>query len=93
MRSFVTSLVAKDEIGLLYSVIGFFGSLGVLICTPLGAAALSWGLKKGGLFVGTPFFIAFILYFISSIFTWIIYVPEKISGDWDEDEEISQPDD
>jgi len=81
IKSFIVSLATPDELGLLYTITAFFGSIGVLVSTPLFAFTLSWGIQKGGLWAGTPFLIATILYCISAVFTWMLYVPADAEDD------------
>ena len=76
-------MATPDELGLLYTATAFFSSVGVLISTPLFALTLSWGISKGGVLAGSPFLIATLLYCISAVFTWLLYVPDDVDDDED----------
>ena len=62
LRSFLTSLVPRDEMALLFTMIGVFESVGALVGSPLLALAFSTGIRKGGVMTGLPFFCAAIIY-------------------------------
>jgi len=85
IRSFVTSLVEKDEIGLLYTVIGMIDSIGTLVATPLVTIAFSFGVRTGGLLMGLPFFVVGALYMFSGVMTWCLKAT-KIDEDEEEEE-------
>jgi len=74
IRSFVTSLVEKDEVVLLYTVIGMIDSVGTLVATPLVTVAFAFGVRRGGLLMGLPFFIIGGLYLFSGVMTWRLEV-------------------
>ena len=81
IRSFVTSLVEKDEIGLLYSVIGMIDSVGTLVATPLVTIAFSFGVRRGGLLMGLPFFVVGALFAICGVVTWSLGVGKEEKED------------
>lgn len=81
MRSFVTSLVPKNETALLYTMISIFTSLGTLIGTPLVGLIFSAGIRKGGAAIGLPFFVGSALYFISGLAVWFLSVPVKTTDE------------
>lgn len=87
LRTFITALVTADEVGLLYTLVAFAGTVGTLIALPAFSGALYWGIGKGGVFVGTLFFIAFLLYLTSGIITWSLYLPSSSISDDIEDQE------
>jgi MFS-type transporter involved in bile tolerance (Atg22 family) len=70
MRSYLTSLVAKDEVAFLYSLIAVFEGVGTLLSTPLLAKTLAKGIQLGGRWIGLPFFVVSILYSLSGLITW-----------------------
>ncbi|RDI82394.1 hypothetical protein Vi05172_g7742 [Venturia inaequalis] len=72
MRSFMTSLVPQHEIGLLYTVMAIFDSIGALTATPLLAYSFSYGISKGGMLIGLPFFIVAGMYCISGVSVWCL---------------------
>lgn len=63
-------LVSKHEIGLLYTIMAILDSIGALASTPLLAYSFSYGLSKGGLLIGLPFFIVATMYCISGVSAW-----------------------
>jgi len=61
-RSFLTSLVPKQETALLYSLFSISAALGSLRGAPLLALAISFGIRFGDWLVGLPLFLgAFVL--------------------------------
>jgi MFS-type transporter involved in bile tolerance (Atg22 family) len=88
IRSFVTSLVEKDEVGLLYTVIGMIDSIGTLIATPLVTVAFAFGVRRGGLLMGLPFFIVGGLYLFSGIMTWRLEVGKGDKEDLEEERSL-----
>ncbi|KAF2431681.1 MFS general substrate transporter [Tothia fuscella] len=81
LRSFMTSMVAKDEITLLYTLMTVFGSLGALIGAPLMALTFAKAINLGGFWLGLPFFIASAMFAISGISLWSITCPPKPTED------------
>lgn len=68
----MTSLVPKNEIGLLYTIMVIFDSIGALTATPLLAYSFSYGISKGGMLIGLPFFIVAVMYCISGVSVWCL---------------------
>jgi len=66
----MTSLVPRNEIGLLYTIMAMIDSIGALSATPLLAYSFAYGLSKGGMLIGLPFFIVAGMYCISGISVW-----------------------
>ncbi|QDS76647.1 hypothetical protein FKW77_008143 [Venturia effusa] len=85
MRSFMTTLVPKHEIGLLYTIMAIFDSIGALTATPLLAYSFSYGISKGGMLIGLPFFIVAIIYCISGVSVWTLKAREEDQTDGSED--------
>lgn len=81
MKSFVTSLVPKEEVALLYMLISVFACIGEMVGTPLLTLSLSLGIKHGGWLIGLPFFIAAGLYALSALSIWSIRIPVKKEDD------------
>jgi MFS-type transporter involved in bile tolerance (Atg22 family) len=75
LRSYMTSLVPRDETALLFTMIGVFESVGALIGSPLLALAFSAGISKGGMLTGLPFFCAAVIYGVSGLSIWSLKVP------------------
>lgn len=77
LRSFLTSIVPRDDLALLYTMISFADSVGSLCASPVLALAFSAGLKVGGLLAGLPFLVAAFLYGISALSVWSIRTPRS----------------
>jgi len=88
MRSFLTSLVSKNQTALLYTMISIFSSLGTLVGTPLIGLVFSLGIKKGGAAIALPFFVGAALYFCSGLSIWFMKVP-KLNSDEERDQETN----
>jgi len=86
MRSFLTSLVSKNQTALLYTMISIFSSLGTLVGTPLIGLVFSFGIKKGGAAIALPFFVCAALYFCSGLSVWFMK-PPKVNSDEERDQE------
>jgi len=86
LRSFLTSLVPRDEIALLFTMISVFESVGALVGSPLLALAFSTGIHKGGVMTGLPFFCAAIIYAVSALSIWSLKPPETSYRPLDEEE-------
>lgn len=81
IRSFLTSLVAKNETALLYTMLSVFANLGGLIGTPLIGLIFSAGIRKGGAAMGLPFFVGAALYFLSGLSVWFLTVPLRTTDE------------
>lgn len=78
----MTKLVPKHEIGLLYTIMAILDSIGALASTPLLAYSFSYGLSKGGLLIGLPFFIVATMYCVSGVSGWSLEaIPEDEIAD------------
>ncbi|KAH6646789.1 major facilitator superfamily domain-containing protein [Truncatella angustata] len=64
-RSIISSLVAKERVGLLYTVISVIESIGSIAAGPLLLQFFNLGLFWGGVWIGLPFIIAAILYIVA----------------------------
>ncbi|KKK16935.1 hypothetical protein ARAM_003759 [Aspergillus rambellii] len=74
-RSFVTSLVPPDHVGRLYSAITAVMSVGVVASGPFLAYAFSLGLRLGSLWIGLPFLLASVAYFLGYIALSRLQIP------------------
>lgn len=72
MRSFLTSLVARRHIALLYTTMALFEGTAVLAAAPLLGLTFSAGLELGGLAVGLPFFVSAAVYGLGAIGVWCV---------------------
>jgi MFS-type transporter involved in bile tolerance (Atg22 family) len=72
MRSFVTSLVSRENIGVLYMLIAIVDAIGSLIAPPFFGWSLAAGLKPDAKVKGLPFVLAALMYGISAISVWSI---------------------
>lgn len=72
MRSFLTSLVPRQHIALLYTTMALFEGTAVLAAAPLLGLTFSAGLELGGLAVGLPFFVAASVYGLGAIGVWCV---------------------
>ena len=84
IRSFVTSLVAKEHTGVLYMMIAIVDAVGSLVAPPFFGWSLAAGLKPDAKIKGLPFVLAALLYAISAISVWSI-------GSYDETESAKPP--
>jgi MFS-type transporter involved in bile tolerance (Atg22 family) len=76
-RSLLTSLVSRENIGVLYMLISIVDGIGSLIAPLSFAWTLSAGLQPGAKIPGLPFLMAAFLYGVSSVSMWLI----RISGE------------
>jgi MFS-type transporter involved in bile tolerance (Atg22 family) len=86
LRSFLTSLVPRDETALLFTMISVFESVGALVGSPLLALAFSTGISRGGILTGLPFFCAAIIYGASGLSIWSLKAPETTYRRLDDEE-------
>jgi hypothetical protein len=70
MRSFLTSLIPKDQIAFLFTALSWLDAIESLTSAPLLGLSLSHGIKLGGAAIGLPFFISSILYAIAGLSIW-----------------------
>ncbi|KAF2671368.1 MFS general substrate transporter [Microthyrium microscopicum] len=87
LRSFMTSLVPRDDTALLFALIGVFDSFGSLAGAPILAWAFSTGINIGGIATGLPFFVAGLIFGLSGITIWLIRPPIKLQDTVDGSEE------
>jgi hypothetical protein len=76
MRSFLTSLLPKEHITLLYTTMALFEGLAALAASPLLGLTFSAGINLGGLAIALPFFVAAGLYALALVGIWLIR-PER----------------
>ncbi|KAG6354116.1 hypothetical protein INS49_005087 [Diaporthe citri] len=70
MRSFLTSLVSRANIALLYTTMALFEGTAVLGAAPLLGLTFSAGVELGGFAVGLPFFVSAGVYGLGAIGVW-----------------------
>ncbi|KAF4637074.1 hypothetical protein G7Y89_g1021 [Cudoniella acicularis] len=69
-RSLVTTLVDKEHIGRLYSMIAIIETLGALIAGPTVNGLYSLGISKGGSWIGLPYFCLAIICSLAAVALW-----------------------
>lgn len=72
MRSFLTSLVSRKSIALLYTTMALFEGTAVLGAAPLLGLTFSAGVELGGLVVGLPFFVSAGIYGLGALGVWCV---------------------
>ncbi|KAF7720138.1 Uncharacterized protein PECH_001148 [Penicillium ucsense] len=87
-RSLVTSLVAPDHVGTLYSAITISQSIGILVAGPLFAYLFRTGLHLGGGWMGLPFVQAGLLSFIATVAVACVRVPSPTCPAVEEEEHL-----
>lgn len=65
LRSFLSSLVPRNHLSMLFTAIAVFDGIAFLGSGPLLQLCLSTGIKLGGVAVGLPFFVAATLYTVA----------------------------
>lgn len=75
LRAYLTALVPKHDLALLYTLIGTAGAIGSLFAAPLLQVTLALGIRAGGMLMGLPFFVDAFLYGLNSILVWCIRSP------------------
>ncbi|KAL1901615.1 hypothetical protein Cpir12675_000305 [Ceratocystis pirilliformis] len=85
VRGLMTSMVPHNN-AVLYSVIGFLESIGILLASPVMGALYRLGLKRGGPWIGLPFLLAAGLYVGALIIVSNIGVDEEAEETEAEDE-------
>lgn len=78
MRSFLTSLLPKERITLLYTTMTVFEGLAALVASPLIGLTFSAGINIGGFAVALPFFVAAGLYALAAVGIWLIRPERRI---------------
>jgi hypothetical protein len=82
-RSWLTSLVPKEDIALLYTLFAIAASIGAITGAPLLAYLFSLGIRLGGWLTGLPFFAGTALYVICAVCVWSI--PSQTVADVEEE--------
>jgi MFS family permease len=93
IRAFLTALVPKHEMALLYTLISVFSSVGMLVGSPILGYAFALGIRKGGTAIGLPFFCAAVLYGVAGLSIWSITASEKSREDENDTEPETPTDD
>jgi hypothetical protein len=66
VRSLLASVVENDHIGMLYTMISIFETIGVLVAGPLLAMSFRTGMVWGGVWLGLPYFAAGFLFVVAA---------------------------
>jgi hypothetical protein len=69
-RSLITTLVDQKHIGRLYAAISIIETMGALLAGPSINALYSIGLKKGGSWIGLPFYCLTVIFFMAGVGVW-----------------------
>ncbi|KAK7696911.1 hypothetical protein SLS64_014077 [Diaporthe eres] len=77
MRSFLTSLVSRRSIALLYTTMALFEGTAVLGAAPLLGLTFSAGVELGGFAVGLPFFVSAGVYGLGAIGVWCVNFKQR----------------
>ncbi|KAK3497675.1 major facilitator superfamily domain-containing protein [Neurospora hispaniola] len=72
LRSLLNALVDEEHMGLLNSVVGWLEMVGIMVAGPVLAEGMSEGLRKGGGWVGLPFWMAGGLLTGASGLVWVV---------------------
>lgn len=73
-RSIISSLVAKERAGLLYSIISVIESIGSIAAGPLLSSLFNLGLNLGGVRIGLPFMTAAVLHVIALLVISLVHM-------------------
>lgn len=73
-RSIISSLVAKERAGLLYSIISVIESIGSIAAGPLLSSLFNLGLNLGGVWIGLPFMTAAVLHVIALLVISLVHM-------------------
>jgi len=76
-RSLITTLVDQQHVGRLYAAISILETLGALIAGPSMNALYSIGLKKGGSWIGLPFYCMAVIFLLTGVGVWLFGVLTK----------------
>ncbi|KAK3336087.1 major facilitator superfamily domain-containing protein [Cercophora scortea] len=79
IRSLVNSLVEEHHIGIANTLVGFMETMGVMIAGPILAESLTLGSNLGGVWVGLPFFVAALLFSVSTLIVWLFRLPAGLA--------------
>jgi hypothetical protein len=66
IRSLLASVVENDHIGMLYTMISIFETVGVLVAGPLLAVSFRIGMDWGGMWLGLPYIAAWCLFAVAA---------------------------
>ncbi|EGZ76552.1 hypothetical protein NEUTE2DRAFT_53414 [Neurospora tetrasperma FGSC 2509] len=72
LRSLLNALVDEEHMGLLNSVVGWLEMVGIMVAGPVLAEGMSEGLRRGGRWVGLPFWMAGGLLTGASGLVWVV---------------------
>ncbi|KAG9234800.1 major facilitator superfamily domain-containing protein [Amylocarpus encephaloides] len=75
VRSLITTLVEKEQIGRLYAAITVVETIGFLVAGPLLNWLFTVGMSAGGDWIGLPFYCLAILCLLASLGIWYFRIP------------------
>jgi MFS family permease len=73
-RSVVTSFATKEETGRLYAVVSILDMVGTLVAGPSLSKLFTWGLEKGDIWTGVPFWFAGVLFALVGVLLWSVKI-------------------
>ncbi|KAK3949895.1 major facilitator superfamily domain-containing protein [Pseudoneurospora amorphoporcata] len=80
IRSLLNALVDEQHMGLVNSVVGWLEMVGIMVAGPVLAEGMSEGLRRGGGWVGLPFWMAGGLLAGASGLVWVVRVGDGKGG-------------
>lgn len=100
VRSLLVGLVKPSEVARLFSVMSIVSTASILVSQPLSASLYTWGLKKGGEWLGLPFLASGFTVGLSTVSFWMLRLGGRVrllpeeeslmgSRDVDGDEEVN----
>lgn len=78
IRSLLAGLVKPTEVARLFSAISIISTITALVSQPLKASLYSWGMSKGGAWIGMPFLVCGIIMGLSTISFWLIRLEGRV---------------
>ena len=72
IRSLLSSLVLRDEVGRLFAVMSLVWTAAMLVASPVVAKLFSEGLRRGGVWAGLPFLVAGLLFVVAAGAMWSV---------------------
>lgn len=72
IRSLLSSLVLRDEVGRLFAVMSLVWTAAMLVASPVVAKLFSEGLRRGGVWTGLPFLVAGLLFVVAAGAMWSV---------------------
>lgn len=78
VRSLLAGLVKPSEVARLFSVLSIVTAASILVSQPLNAAFYTWGLEKGGEWIGMPFLVWGFIVGLSSVSFWLLRLKRRV---------------